>query len=243
MSAWLWDRRCFLIVIVSFSRLWGFSKEGGGYPRRSCVGVAARRGDPGQEGRNQGRRANERVSGETLVSLSSLFALSVFSSLLFSVSCSYCQNFFLFLSVCGTLCVCVSLSVSAFVSLGVCFGGDTGSRGSDNSLLAPSVCVLVIVCDCTAASLGVLQGFGSRVLQANLVNNYLKDIWGKSIHRFALCHPLNSMLHSVISEQKRIAHLAGVFHQLEVAAPEFRWTANQSAVEWMALTETLWELE
>lgn len=120
------------------------------------------------------------MSGETLVSLSSLFHLL---SLSLELCCSLClvvfflcQNLYLFLSVCVTLCVCVSLSVSAFVSLGVCFGGDTGSRGSDNSLLAPSVCVLVIVCDCAAASLGVLQGFGSHVLQANLVNNYLKDI-------------------------------------------------------------------
>lgn len=56
----------------------------------------------------------------------------------------------------------------------MCFGGDTGSRGSDNSLLAQSVCMLVIVCDCTAAGLGVLQGFGSGVLQTDLVN-YVKD--------------------------------------------------------------------
>lgn len=151
VSAWLWDLCCFLIVNTLFSRLRSFSKERGGHPRRSCVGVAARRGNPGQEGRNQGRRANERVSGGAFS-----FSVSLFSTLLFFVSCSccflpMCQAVYLFLSVCITLCVCVSLSVTAFVSL--CFGGDMGSRGSDNFLLAPHVCVLVIVCDCAAASL------------------------------------------------------------------------------------------
>lgn len=113
VSARLCDRRCFLMVNVSFSRLRSLSKERGGHPRRSCPGVAARRGNPGQEGRNQGRRANERVSGETLS-----FSVSLFSALLFSVfflSASGCLC--LFLSVRFTLCVCVSLSVTAFVSL------------------------------------------------------------------------------------------------------------------------------
>lgn len=92
MSAWMWDLCCFLIAILSFSRLRGLSKEGRGYPRRSCVGVVACRGNPGQEGRNQGRRANERVSGETLVSffhLSFTPPLCLFlSSLFFCMSCS-----------------------------------------------------------------------------------------------------------------------------------------------------------
>lgn len=83
MSAWLWDLCCFLIVIVSFSRLRSLSKEGGGHPRRSCVGVAARGGNPGQEGRNQGRRANERVSGETLFLPSLIFSRR-------SLPCSCC---------------------------------------------------------------------------------------------------------------------------------------------------------
>lgn len=66
MSAWMWDLCCFLTVIVSFLRLRGFAKERGRHPRWSCAGVTARWGNPGQEGRSQGRRANERVSGETL---------------------------------------------------------------------------------------------------------------------------------------------------------------------------------
>lgn len=49
-------------------RLWSFSKERGGHPRWSSTGVAARRGNPGQESRNQGGRVHERVSGETLFS-------------------------------------------------------------------------------------------------------------------------------------------------------------------------------
>lgn len=167
MSAWLWDLRCFLIVIVSFSRLRSFSKEGGGHPRRSCAGVAARRGNPGQEGRNQGRRANERVSGETRLSLSSLshfLSLSFQDFVVFSVSCSCC---FLPMSGCLSLsffclyyplCLCFFVCLCLCLSRSVCFGGDTGSRGSDNSLLAPSVCVLVIVCDCSAASLGFFTG-------------------------------------------------------------------------------------
>lgn len=119
MSAWLWDLCCFLIVIVSFSRLRSLSKEGGGHPRRSCVGVAARGGNPGQEGRNQGRRANERVSGETLFLTSLIFSLAVLCLVL--VVFVLCQAVYLFfLSSCITVCVCVSLSVSAFVSLGVC---------------------------------------------------------------------------------------------------------------------------
>lgn len=63
VSHFTWVRDC---VSSDISRLWSLSKERGGHPRRSCVGVAARRGNPGQEGRNQGRRANERMSGETL---------------------------------------------------------------------------------------------------------------------------------------------------------------------------------
>lgn len=46
-------------------RLWSFSKERGRHPRWSSPGVAARRGNPGQESRNQGGRVHERVSGET----------------------------------------------------------------------------------------------------------------------------------------------------------------------------------
>lgn len=45
----------------------------------------------------------------------------------------------LFLSVCVTLCVGDSLSVSAFVSH--CFGGGTDSRSSNHFLLALHVCV------------------------------------------------------------------------------------------------------
>lgn len=157
MSAWLWDLCCFLIVIVSFSRLRSLSKEGGGHPRRSCVGVAARGGNPGQEGRNQGRRANERVSGETLFLPSLIFSLAVLCLVL--VVFVLCQAVYLFfillyyrLCLCFFVCLCLCLSRS------VCFGSGTGSRGSDNSLLAPSVCVLVIVCDCTAASRGRLTG-------------------------------------------------------------------------------------
>lgn len=157
MSAWLWDLCCFLIVIVSFSRLRSLSKEGGGHPRRSCVGVAARGGNPGQEGRNQGRRANERVSGETLFLPSLIFSLAVLCLVL--VVFVLCQAVYLFfillyyrLCLCFFVCLCLCLSRS------VCFGSDTGSRSSDNSLLAPSVCVLVIVCDCTAASRGRLTG-------------------------------------------------------------------------------------
>lgn len=55
--------------------------------------------------------------------------------------------------------------------------------------------------------------------------------------------PLCSTFHSVTSEQKVNAHLPVVFHHLGAAALEFRWTANQSAVEWMALTVALRELE
>ena len=47
-------------------RLWSISKERGGHPRWPSTGVAALRGNPGQEGRNQGGRVHERVSGETL---------------------------------------------------------------------------------------------------------------------------------------------------------------------------------
>lgn len=56
-----------VFLTVNVSRLWSVSKERRGHPRRSRVGVAARWGNPGQEGRNQGGRANERVSGETLL--------------------------------------------------------------------------------------------------------------------------------------------------------------------------------
>lgn len=103
VSARLCDRRCFLMVNVSFSRLRSLSKERGGHPRRSCPGVAARRGNPGQEGRNQGRRANERVSGETLSLSVSLFSTLLFS--VFSLSTSGCL--YLFLSVLYPLCLCV----------------------------------------------------------------------------------------------------------------------------------------
>lgn len=161
MSAWLWDLRCFLIVIVSFSRLWSLPKEGGGHPRRSRVGVAARRGNPGQEGRNQGRRAYERVSGETLVSLSSLLSLSLslISPLLFFLSCSCCflptSGCLSLSSVCVTLCVCVSLSVSAFVSLGVCVLAVTQAPAALTTPAWHRVCSCLWLCVITLQSVSV----------------------------------------------------------------------------------------
>lgn len=98
LSAGLWDLRCFLMIIVSFSRLWSFSKEGGGHPRRACAGVAARRGNPGQEGRNQGRRANERVSGETPFLTPSSFPSGL---------CSMFSPCFLLIFCSLSLCICL----------------------------------------------------------------------------------------------------------------------------------------
>lgn len=45
-------------------RLRSVAKEGGRHPGRPGAGVAAGRGNPGQEGGDQGGGANERVSGE-----------------------------------------------------------------------------------------------------------------------------------------------------------------------------------
>lgn len=158
MSAWMWDLCCFLIAILSFSRLRGLSKEGRGYPRRSCVGIAACWGNPGQEGRNQGRRANERVSGETLVSffhLSFTLSLCLFlSSLFFCMSCScflLMSGSFLSMCLCFFVCLCLSWSV--------CFGGDAGSRRFDNSLLAHRVCVCVCVCEIVCVCVQCSQCF------------------------------------------------------------------------------------
>lgn len=196
-----WHLGCFLMANVSFSRLRSISKERGGHPRRSCVGVAARRGNPGQEGRNQGRRANERVSGE----VSLFFPLSVQH---FAVLCVFlCLfSFYVWLSISFYLSVspsvCVSLSVTAFVCL--CFGGGTGSCGSDNFLLAPHVCVLVIVCDCAAArrcfTTIPVTWFTGLYLWVRL----LRAVWEKSPpphhHLFAPCHPLHSILCSVLQK-------------------------------------------
>lgn len=104
-----WRPGCFLMANVSFSRLRSISKERGGHPRRSCLRVAARWGNPGQEGRNQGRRANERVSGEV-----SPFSLSLFSTLLFFVSSSAC---FLFTSGCLPLFICLYCPLFVFLCL------------------------------------------------------------------------------------------------------------------------------
>lgn len=155
VSAWIWNLCCFLTVIVSFLRLRGFSKEGGGYPGWSCPGVAARRRNPGQEDRNQGGRANERVSGETLIFI---FGPSLFSRrcLLVFPLMSPCLALFyqsVSPSVFVFLCLSLPLSLSEWV---FCWRHTVGSRGSDNSLLAQSDC------DCTAASLGVLQGIRSH---------------------------------------------------------------------------------
>lgn len=121
-------------------------------------------------------------------------------SVLFLLFSSYVRLSISFICLRYPLCLCFFVCLRLCLSWSVCFGSDTGSRGSDNSRLAPSVFVLVIVCDYTAVSLGVLQGFHSHVSQTNLANNYLKDIGGKSIHPFALCHPSYTKFHSVTSK-------------------------------------------
>ena len=146
MSAWLWGLCCFLIVIVSSLRLRGFAKEGGGHPGWACAGVASRWGNPGQEGRNQGRRANERVSGETHCSpsplsfLSSVICYSLCLVLVVFLLCQPVSSFYL--SVLPS--VFVFLCLSPPLSLGACFVCDI-PPGSKCVRMCTRVCVCVCV--------------------------------------------------------------------------------------------------
>lgn len=130
-----------------------------------------------------------------------------------------CQAVCLFLSI----CVCVSLSVYAFLcvrvslslSWSVCFGGDMGSCGSWQRVRVSHHC-----CCFTGIPLSCFTDFENSFL---FIFFTLKG--------------------NITYVQKLNAHLSGVFHQLEAAAVELSRTANQSAVEWIALTVALWELE
>lgn len=203
MSAWLWDLCCFLIVIVSFSRLRGFSKEGGGHPRWSRVGVAARRGNPGQEGRNQGRRANERVSGETLVSLSSP------SLSLSSVLCCYSYvRLSLTLFICLVLpSVFVFLCLSPPLSLYVFWRWHSLPRLWQ--LPPGTVCAcLWFVCD-ALQSFSVFYRDSSHVFyRPTSWTIILGSFEGRRSNSLFFVIVYDRMLQSVTSEQK--LHLAGV---------------------------------
>lgn len=99
-----------LIVKMFFSyflRLWGVAKEGGRHPGRPGAGVAAGRGNPGQEGGDQGGGANERVSGEaSSLPPPLLLLLSTFPPLLLLMS-GVSFLFFIFLHRPPSLCVFV----------------------------------------------------------------------------------------------------------------------------------------
>lgn len=109
---------CLFFVDCECLRLRSLSKERGGHPRWSGSGVAARRGNPGQESRNQGGRVHERVSGETSWSLRPLLI---------------CLRHPLLLSVSGFVSLCCGGG-----------GGGAGSRSANHVLLA----LHVGVCAC-----------------------------------------------------------------------------------------------
>lgn len=137
--------------------------------------------------------------------------LSLFSTVLCAFSCLF--SFYVWLSISFYLSVspsvCVSLSVTAFVCL--CFGGGTGSRGSDNFLLAPHVCVLVIVCDCAAASRCFTTIPVTWFTELYLWVRLLKAVWEKPPPPTSLLFapPLHSTLCSVL---QRDASLTAVCH-------------------------------
>lgn len=164
------------------------------------------------------------MSGETLLPLSSVVPLSVV------LCCSprlvvffSCQAVCLFLSI----CVCVSLSVCAFLCVCVSLSLLECAFWRWHGLLR-----LLTACACFPSlhlRLVVLRGSCSVVSQTNFKNNFLLFFF--------------TLKGNITYAQKLNAHLSGVFHHLEAAAVELSRTANQSAVEWIALTVALWELE
>lgn len=135
-------------------RLRSFSKEGGGHPRRSGAGVAARRGNPGQESRNQGGRVHERVSGET-----SLFPASSSSCRPPARSVYLCAPPSALAILCLSLALCGSVLVVA----------PAPAARTTSSWLCMWVCALVITCDCAAAKCVFHQTPKTPLFTFNLV--------------------------------------------------------------------------
>lgn len=189
---------------------------------------------------------------ECQVRLSFLFLPSLISSLQYISSCVLfffvfflCQAVPLFLSVYITLWVCVSLSVSAFVSLSEWVFWRWHRLPWFWRLPPGTECVRA--CDCVwlhCCRSWRFTGIPLTCLTDQpcewLFEGYFREVGPTrcSLSSFIWHVALKST-----SEQKLNAHMARLFHQLEAVALRFRWTANRSAVEWMALTVALWELE
>lgn len=79
------------LIVPWMSRLRDFTQEGGRHPRRPRAGVAACRGDAGQEGGNEGGGADEWMSGGALRPFPSFsFLLLPFLLFLFSLCFLLC---------------------------------------------------------------------------------------------------------------------------------------------------------
>lgn len=192
-----------LIVKMFFSyflRLWGVAKEGGRHPGRPRAGVAAGRGNPGQEGGGQGGGANERVSGEASSS-PLLLLLSTFPPLLLLMS-GVSFLFFIFLHRPPSVCVCLP---HVFVS--VC---DTSSRSADNRPLA---CARGY---CRRDSGHVIYTPDASFALGFVFFKYAsKGSWAALCAKTAHC---NFLVHWCLSA------VGGA------VSPEDSWTANQSAL-------------
>lgn len=167
--------------------------------------------------------------------------LSQFLSLCSALCCSLCLVFVVsFLCVRLSISFYLSVSPSVFVFLCLSLPLSLSVLAVTRAPVALTtsswhrMCACLWLCVIALQPVGVLQWFQSHDLQTNLVNNTFEG------HLREVSPPLCSLSpfiqHVALSSSEQCQSDWCMSAMYEAVSLEFRWTANQSAVEWMAFS-------